>query len=187
MDRLYELRKYRGALFIEYALLLAFVVITGVVFLSGNVMPNSISKIFSSAGDTLELAAGKTSQEKLNSYMNSTIVGAAATGIGNFDIGTALNEKQQNLVNEIKAASGEAEVSVQRHYNTQNGNPIVYVHLGDSYSVADSGQRVSVTRYEYDKNTKELVSAIEGTAQLSKNGKDPNTARFDGGTFKAND
>lgn len=49
----------KGAMFVEYALILAFVIVVGVVFLSGNdSMSSNISTIFSKTGSELTKAAG---------------------------------------------------------------------------------------------------------------------------------
>ena len=48
----------KGALFVEYALILAFVIVVGVVFLSSGDLNQSISTIFNSTGSELKNAAG---------------------------------------------------------------------------------------------------------------------------------
>lgn len=48
----------KGALFVEYALILAFVIVVGVVFLSEGGLKKPISDIFSSTGSELSKAAG---------------------------------------------------------------------------------------------------------------------------------
>lgn len=48
--------KQKGAMFIEYAMALAFVVVVGVVFISDGSIKNSIASIFGKTGDTLEVA-----------------------------------------------------------------------------------------------------------------------------------
>lgn len=47
----------KGALFVEYALILAFVIVVGVVFLSDGGLKDPISKIFSKTGSELGEAA----------------------------------------------------------------------------------------------------------------------------------
>lgn len=49
----------KGALFVEYALLLAFVLITGVAFVNRNEFPDSVKSIFVKAEQILGLAAGE--------------------------------------------------------------------------------------------------------------------------------
>lgn len=48
----------KGAMFVEYALILAFVIVVGVVFLSDGGLKEPISQIFSSTGSELKNAAG---------------------------------------------------------------------------------------------------------------------------------
>lgn len=48
--------KQKGAMFIEYAVVLAFVIVVGALFISDNSMKNSITSIFGKAEDTLEVA-----------------------------------------------------------------------------------------------------------------------------------
>lgn len=48
--------RQKGALFIEYAVVVAFVVVVGVLFISDGGIKNSIAGIFGKAGDTLEVA-----------------------------------------------------------------------------------------------------------------------------------
>lgn len=48
--------KQKGALFIEYAVVLAFVVVIGAFFISDGGIKNSIASIFGKAGDTIEVA-----------------------------------------------------------------------------------------------------------------------------------
>ena len=49
----------KGALFVEYALILAFVVIVGALFLSDGGLKDSISTIFSKTASELNAAAAK--------------------------------------------------------------------------------------------------------------------------------
>lgn len=51
--------RQKGALFVEYALLLAFVLITGVAFVNRNEFPDSVKSIFVKAEQILGLAAGE--------------------------------------------------------------------------------------------------------------------------------
>lgn len=48
----------KGALFVEYALILAFVIVVGVVFLSSGDLNKNITTIFSKTGSELSSAAG---------------------------------------------------------------------------------------------------------------------------------
>jgi len=54
--------KNKGALFIEYALILAFVIVAGLVFISNDGMASSIAAIFGKADKTLELAANSDNE-----------------------------------------------------------------------------------------------------------------------------
>jgi len=47
----------KGALFVEYALILAFVIVVGVVFLSDSGLSSNVSTIFSKTGSELSKAA----------------------------------------------------------------------------------------------------------------------------------
>lgn len=52
----------KGALFVEYALILAFVIVVGVVFLNGdNSVASNVNKIFSSTASLLSTAANGSS------------------------------------------------------------------------------------------------------------------------------
>lgn len=55
----------RGAMFIEYAMILAFVIAVGVAFTSSSVIPKAINDIFGNAGEMLQLAVND--QRKLGS------------------------------------------------------------------------------------------------------------------------
>jgi len=52
-------KKYsqRGALFIEYALVLAFVIVAGMVFITSESFSGNVTTVFSKTSDTLEMAA----------------------------------------------------------------------------------------------------------------------------------
>lgn len=50
--------RQKGALFVEYALILAFVLVVGVAFLSDKGLANSVGKIFNTTGNVLATAAG---------------------------------------------------------------------------------------------------------------------------------
>lgn len=50
----------KGALFVEYALILAFVLVVGVVFLSDGSIASNIKKIFDGTGTMVEKAAPKS-------------------------------------------------------------------------------------------------------------------------------
>ena len=60
MNKILNKIRQRGALFIEYALVLAFVIVVGVVFMT-NENSKSIETVFSKTASTLEIAAGNDS------------------------------------------------------------------------------------------------------------------------------
>lgn len=60
--------KQKGALFIEYAFVLAFVIVVGVMFISDGGIKNSIASIFGKANETLEVAVN--GGEKQNVFAN---------------------------------------------------------------------------------------------------------------------
>lgn len=49
----------KGAMFVEYALILAFVIVVGVVFLGNNSMTDNTSKVIEKTASTLSTAASK--------------------------------------------------------------------------------------------------------------------------------
>lgn len=62
--------KQKGAMFIEYAMALAFVVVVGVVFISDGSIKNSIASIFGKTGDSLEVAVKGGEKQKANTLSN---------------------------------------------------------------------------------------------------------------------
>lgn len=62
--------KNKGALFIEYALILAFVVVTGLVFVANDGLKGSVNSIFTSASKLLGLAANPTEKTTLDKVID---------------------------------------------------------------------------------------------------------------------
>lgn len=64
MENLLLKFKQKGALFVEYALILSFVIITGVVFLSDGIVSESIATIFDKTAQMLGIAADDVKTER---------------------------------------------------------------------------------------------------------------------------
>lgn len=63
--------KRKGAMFIEYAMVLAFVIVVGVFFISDGGIKNSIASIFDKTSDTLEVAVN--GGEKIDPIKNAVL------------------------------------------------------------------------------------------------------------------
>jgi len=73
---MYKSTKYKGALFIEYALILAFVIAVGVVFLADTGLGDSVTGIFGKTSSTLEQAANSSSKKNLTTADLDKIIAA---------------------------------------------------------------------------------------------------------------
>lgn len=76
----------RGALFIEYALILAFVIVVGVVFTSNNGISSSIAHIFGNASTTLaEATKDKKTVDEKNMDFTKELIAYITGEIGSAD------------------------------------------------------------------------------------------------------
>lgn len=76
----------RGAIFVEYAMALAFVIVVGVVFISNNGISSYITDIFGNASTTLaEASKGKKSIDEKNRDFTKTLIDYLVGPIGSID------------------------------------------------------------------------------------------------------
>lgn len=98
--------RQKGALFVEYALILAFVLLVGVVFHSDKGIANSVGKIFNTTGDVLTTAAGDQLKQFTGFYDNHCWTSTQ----GKYDTGSTYN-KGFSTKDLIEIGQGTYEVS----------------------------------------------------------------------------
>lgn len=113
-----------GAMFVEYAMALAFVIVVGVVFLSDGAMQNSIASIFGKTTNVLELASNKNTEDRQLSYKK----GFWRTDRFEFDDKDALSLDRMIGFNDFTELN--AGQSYYYNLNLDSFDPSMYSNLG---------------------------------------------------------
>ena len=179
-------------MFIEYALILAFVVAAGIVFVGNSSLADSITGIFSSTNETLSKASNSTSSEsKENRFADSvmSMIASGTIGLERFAGEWTLNSyvstkypssKSWALREKLAAAGDELSIANEPPSYTQRGNPaiewaisqngntyILYTHEGSVQDSSYIGTTVKGNKYVYTVDTSgksyTLVSADYNT------------------------
>lgn len=152
----------KGALFVEYALILAFILITGVVFISDKGIADSVGKIFNTAGEVLGGAAGKW--EFKGFYDNH----CWSSTTGRYDTGSTYN-RGFSTKNFIEIGQGTYEVSfdVEKFKaaigDDRNYSGIKYFLMG--YTIEDGKNKTLVV----DNGTPKYTEGYHDTYVVAKN------------------
>lgn len=155
----------KGALFVEYAMALAFVIVVGVVFIGNNGISDKINTIFGNTTNTLEIASGKPVGSKdgvltLDWLHTNYADIKASNGIMTTRTSFVPTEKQQDMIDSFAKALGVP--SDQITINTYNyGTQVVQISTDGNFNTeTPGGQRVNTMYYYYDKsgNIEKIVS-----------------------------
>lgn len=109
-----KLRK-RGALFIEYALILAFVISAGVVFLSSDSMVNSISGVFGKTSNLLaEATKGEKSIDEKNMDFTKALIAYISGPVGSED--SAIKPNYDKTIRNLSKATDSGGYALNSYF-----------------------------------------------------------------------
>lgn len=142
-QNIYKSLKSKGALFIEYALILAFVITVGVLFVSDGAMKNNIAGIFDQAADMMRLANG---EKKYTSYSVQIQTGWSCTSKGVFTDSTSDTwGKFTNRTNELIPLGGPGTYQFtinyenMKDYLAQEGISVTEQNIKDYFNSTNIG------------------------------------------------
>lgn len=109
------LKKYvhRGTLFIEYAVLLAFIIGIGAIFLSSNGITDSLTSIFNKADKTIELAVNNNKTEPKNILEGAIICKNILVGDPNKSYSIEDYKNRRSIQGEGSDGHGSALISLE--------------------------------------------------------------------------
>lgn len=148
----------KGAAFTEYAMILAFVLVVGVVFLSQNGISSSIAGIFGSASSKVELAnqgsgaaVDLSSNQKIGKYIYSKVLAELTNYQNNGDSGLAsvFSNKLNTQTQYVELPNGQT-VTV----SVYNRDYAAFDNLKDRVGTEESASLI------YDRTTGKLSTII---------------------------
>ena len=163
--------RQKGALFVEYALILAFVVIVGVTFIGKNGMADSISNIFIAAETLLETASGDNSKIGDESSSYSKLIAGFLDGLTTRDCnkywyGQYINSEDKGnskvaSINDALKNQGIVLSDKDAWYmdgKSSNNTASLYVYHATgndkAFNELEDGTAVSVSKYTFTSKEK---------------------------------
>jgi len=162
--------KQRGALFIEYALILAFVIGSGVTFINSDSISGKLGVVFGKTNETLEKAAGNAAFQYPNSKTLKELVEDAKNGDLRSDNNDPANKwvisNKYNEISNYYTDKNLSPVLLNNNKETVNGQTcyVLCVPLDAINSLSDftKGQNYTFRQYAFGPQNKQGESLYTG-------------------------